>query len=101
MSADQYRAIAECLSAKPKLAKRACYFEAMAESAALHDGPSSATAPYLVLTAEELEALADAPFWSQQRVSAPYLTATEQVALRQHAKEMVALARKSFSEDNS
>jgi hypothetical protein len=50
MSADQYRAIAECLSAKPKLAKRACYFEAMAESAALHDGPSSATAPYLVLT---------------------------------------------------
>src|ERR1700722_3433305 len=53
MSADQYRAIAECLSAKHELAKRACYFEAMAESAALRDWPSSATAPYLVLTAEE------------------------------------------------
>jgi hypothetical protein len=50
MSADQYRAIAECLSAKPELAKRACYFEAMAESATLNDWPSSATAPYLVLT---------------------------------------------------
>jgi hypothetical protein len=73
----------------------------MAESAALHDWPSSATAPYLVLTAEELEALADAPFWTHQRVSAPYLTATEQAALRQHAKEMLALARKAFSEDNS
>jgi hypothetical protein len=101
MSADQYRAIAECLSAKPELAKRACYLEAMAESATLNDWPSSATAPYLVLTAEELEALADAPFWTHQRVSAPYLTATEQAALRQHAKEALALARKAFSEENS
>jgi hypothetical protein len=69
----------------------------MAESATLNDWPSSATAPYLVLTAEELEALADAPFWTHQRVSAPHLTVTEQAALKQSAKEAMELGRKAFS----
>jgi hypothetical protein len=87
MSADQYRAIVECLSAKPNW-----------QSAVLLRGHGRKCQ---VLSAEELEALADAPFWTHQRVSAPYLTATEQAALRQCAKEAMAFAREAFSEENS
>jgi hypothetical protein len=100
MSADQYRAIAECLSSAPDLAKRASYFEGMAERAELHDWPSSATAPYLVLTTEELEAVAAAPYWTHQRVSAPFLTDTEQAALRQNAKDLLEYYQKAFEKES-
>lgn len=96
MSADQYRAIAECLSAKPALAKRALYFESMAETAEHQDWPSSAIAPCLVLTTDELDVVANAPHWIYQRVMAPFLTETERVALRQNAKDFFEYANKAF-----
>jgi hypothetical protein len=101
MSADQYRAIAECFSAKPEAAKRARYFVAMAEMSALNDWPSSAVAPCLTLTEEELDMLANAPFWIGQRVFAPTLTATEQAALRLSMQEATALARNAFSKEKN
>ena len=77
MSADQYRAIAECLSAKPDLARRASYFACLAEAAGWDDWPSSAGAPRSALTAAELDVIANAPYSSRQRIFAPSLTATE------------------------
>jgi hypothetical protein len=99
MSADQYRAIAECLSAAPDMIKRAKYFASMAETAEWDDWPSSATAPCLLLTTEELDVIANAPYWSRQRVLAPFLTATEQAALRQSTKDAAKLFRQAFAVD--
>lgn len=101
LSADQYRAVAEFLSAKPDAEKRGRWFAAMAETADRGDWPSSAVAPFRVFTQEEATAIWNGPRELHQRVFAPYLTATEQAALRQSAKEAMVLMRKAFSENNS
>jgi hypothetical protein len=81
MSADQYRAIAECLSTKPEMAKRAAWFADLARTAEQYDWPSSAVAPCQVLTSEESSAIWEI-YGFRQRVFAPFLTKTEQAALR-------------------
>jgi hypothetical protein len=98
LSADQYRAIAEGLSAKPEMAERARWFAGMVETAERLNWPCSATAPHLVLTPQEIDALSNAPFWTRQRVFAPYLTKTELASLKQHAKEMHDLGQMGFAD---
>ncbi len=70
MSADQYRAVVECVSAKPEMVKRARRFGDLAEMAELYAWPSSADAPFQVLTEEELSEIRKAPFELRQRALA-------------------------------
>ena len=97
LSADQCRAIAECLLVAADTADRGLHFAQMAEIAEREDWPCSATAPYQLLTREESGAIWNAPYWTRQRVFAPYLTKTQQAALRHDLKNAGALARKAFS----
>lgn len=101
LSADQYRAIAEFLAASDAMVQRAKYFAELARTAELYDWPSSATAPFRVLTEEESNAIWNGPFALRQRVFAPTLTKTEREALRQHAKETIAYAQKAFAPDKN
>jgi hypothetical protein len=71
LSADQYRAIAEFLLAKEETAKRGRWFAGMVETAKYLDWPSSCTAPFELLTKEEVSAIWNGSFSLRQRVFAP------------------------------
>jgi hypothetical protein len=101
MSADQYRAIGECLSGLPEAAHRTSYFAGMAETAGRADWPSSAIAPYLVLMAEELELISSAPYWTRQRLFAPLLTASEQAALHKAGEADMEYFKLTFAPERS
>jgi hypothetical protein len=94
LSADQCRAIAEVLLAKEETALRGRWFADLAEIAERYDWPSSGTAPYQLLSKAEWSAICNSSFSLNQRVFAPYLTATEQASLRQSLKEALRLAEK-------
>jgi hypothetical protein len=71
MSADQYRAIAEFLLGNKEKEKRGAWFAAMAETAERCYWPSSAIAPFRVLTEEEASEIRNGPHELSQRVFAP------------------------------
>ncbi len=93
-SADQCRAIAEHLLAKEETTARGRWFAELAEIAERYDWPSSSTAPFRLLTKEEVSAIWNGSFSLRQRVFAPYLTATEQTALMQNANEALEWPQK-------
>ena len=96
LSVDQYRAIAEHLLANPETARRGRWFAGMAEIAEREDWPCSATAPFEVLTKEESSAIWNGSAALRQRVFAPFLTASQQAALRKDMKEATARVMKQF-----
>jgi len=98
LGADQYRAIAEHLLASLETAQCGRWFASMAETAEREDWPSSATAPFAVLTREESSAIWNGSFALRQRVFAPFLTASEQAALRKDLKETVEWMKKRSAE---
>jgi hypothetical protein len=101
LSADQYRAIAEYLLANPDTATRGRRFAGLAKIAEREDWPCSATGPFQVLTKEESSGIWNGPFALSQRVFAPYLTASQQAALRKDLKEMTEWAMKTFNTQSS
>jgi hypothetical protein len=48
-----------------------------------------------------LDVIANGPFWSRQHVLAPFLTETEQAALRRSAKDAAEYFRQTFAADQS
>jgi hypothetical protein len=95
LSADQCRAISEHLFAYGDVA-RGNWFKELAERAAREDWPSSASAPFKLLTDQESASIWNGAAGARQRVFAPYLTQTELAALRRRDNEAREFMRKEL-----
>jgi hypothetical protein len=98
LSADQCRAISGHLIAHGDVV-RGEWFKSLSKIAWQEDWPSSATAPFALLTEDESASLWNGDADTRQRVFAPYLTPTELAALRQSAKKAGEFYRKALARE--
>jgi hypothetical protein len=97
LSADQCRAISGHLSAHGDVA-RSDWFKELAAIAAQEDWPSSATAPFELLTEQESASIWNGDPGARQRVFAPYLTQTELATMRRQDQEASEYMRKVLTQ---